>query len=273
MAKQRAYSGFLCASDVAPETPEYVVVELQHDCQIAHSRRGFCAASEREEDARSLNSILENFDIRHFRSHFGMHARSIRKRVTEAPPSLRVPVPAEFAHAGFVQIVPEKGEDCEALARRMNRHPWVWKAFVAPRVVFVDAAAGDGAKRPPIRPTQGHINFEASQGYLYSPPNGIGAMEVWPHPGGRGEGISVCDIQGNWNRKHEDLPRRIRLLGGTPVKDVDSLNHGTATLGTMVSRPGKVGTVGICHRTRAVVQCGVKTPSGGETEAWMGFRR
>lgn len=245
MAKKKS-AGFMQTS-VSPVGPEYVVVELQHDSQVAYSatKRCFEAPEATRKKADSMNKVLEKFRIKRFTSHFRMKHRDIRKRAVAAPPSLREPVSAEFAQAGFVQIVPENARDCSRLARRLDRADSVWKAVVAPRAV--PAALSTGNNRA-------SRNFEPAQGYLHSPPNGIGAMEVWGQRGGRGERITICDIEGNWNRGHEDLPTGIPLLGGTPIANLGWRNHGTAVLGEMVSQPNDFGCIGIAHRARVAVQ-------------------
>ena len=78
-------------------------------------------------------------------------------------------------------------------------------------------------------------------------------MEAWAKFNARGKGVRICDIEGNWNFKHEDLPRPT-LIGGTLIPNLSWKNHGTAVLGEMVSRPGRSGTVGISHHARAYVQ-------------------
>jgi subtilisin family serine protease len=103
----------------------------------------------------------------------------------------------------------------------------------------------------------GSRNFEPAQGYLYAPPSGIGAAEVWHLAGAKGKGITICDIEGNWNRKHEDLPTGIQLIGGTVINDIGWTNHGTAVLGEMVAQPNPKGAVGISHQAKAVVQSAV----------------
>lgn len=248
MAKKKIDPGFVQAPAVDPSTPDYVIAELRHDSRIRYSSRGFAAPSAVEKEARSLNDLLEGFKIQKVRSHFGMKAPTIHMRATEAPPSLGIPVSAEFAHSGFVQIIPESAKDAEELAISLNRRKSVWNAYVAPRPVPAAIASGQSV---------GSRNFEPSQGYLHSPPDGIGAMTVWSFEGGRGEGVTICDIEGNWNRNHEDLPEGIQILGGTQIRDLGWRNHGTAVLGEMVSIPNDVGTAGICHKAKAVVQSAV----------------
>jgi subtilisin family serine protease len=82
-------------------------------------------------------------------------------------------------------------------------------------------------------------------------------MAVWGRRGGKGQGVTVCDIEGNWNYTHEDLPRGIPLLGGTLIAALNWRNHGTAVLGEIVSRPNDMGTVGIAHGARAATHSAV----------------
>ena len=77
---------------------------------------------------------------------------------------------------------------------------------------------------------------------------------MWDQKGARGEGVTICDIEGGWNLTHEDFPAGIKVLGGTPLDDPEWFNHGTAVLGELVSVPNAVGTVGIAHRAKVVVQ-------------------
>lgn len=249
MAKKadRPDAGFMLPASF-PETPDYVVAELRYDSRVAFSASKFEGPSEAETQVGALNKVLEEFRVKKFRSHFGKKASEIRQRVTATSAAVVAPVTADFAQSGFVQIVPEKPDEAPDLARRLNRQGVVWKAVVAPKPV--PAAMASGSSR-------GSRNFEPAQGYLASAPDGIGAMAVWDAVGGRGKGVTICDIEGNWNRSHEDLPRGIRLLGGRLIDDLGWRNHGTAVLGEMVSRPNDFGTVGISHEAKAVVQSAV----------------
>lgn len=247
MAKKMADAGFAPPAK-APKMPDYVVAELRYDSRVVFSASNFEGPKEAESHVASLNKVLEGFKIKSFGSHFGVKASAVRKRATAPPAALVAPVTAEFAQSGFVQIVPRKADDAPELAKRLGRLKSVWKAVVAPKPVPA-AMATDGAR--------GSRNFEPAQGYLASAPSGIGAMAVWPHAGGKGRGVRICDIEGNWNRSHEDLPRGIPLLGGTLIPDIGWRNHGTAVLGEMVSRPNDFGCVGISHEARAAVQSAV----------------
>ena len=95
----------------------------------------------------------------------------------------------EFIQSGFVQIVPKSGTDAKKIATALNKQKAVWQAYVAPRPEPAMPAGSAAGSR----------NFEPSQGYLSDAPDGIGAQEVWGLAGAKGSGITICDIEGNWN--------------------------------------------------------------------------
>ncbi len=252
---RQARQGFVYGDIGEVEVPDYVVAELKYESPVTMTAARFAAPAAAEPQANKLNRVLAAFEIEAIRSHFGLKASVMRERVAVASVLPAAPSPAKFAkkgmdtdfvQSGFVQIVPKDGRDAKKIAKVLSRQDSVWQAYVAPRPVPAAAGSQPGSR-----------NFEPSQGYLYSPPNGVGAAEVWGLAGAKGEGITVCDIEGNWNRAHEDLPKGIKLLGGTPIDDLGWRDHGTAVLGEMVSVPNKLGTVGICHKATAVVQSAV----------------
>jgi len=249
MATRRKTPGFALGKFDVADVPDYVVAELRYDSGVVISaQRGIVAPSaEAEAPARSLNNLLAGFDLERVVPHFGLKENVLATRAA-AVTSPRASVSAEFAHSGFLQIVPKRGKDAKAIAARLKRSKAVWSAYVAPRPV--PAAAPEGASAD-------SRNFEPAQGYLHSAPNGIGAMEAWATPGGTGKGVTICDIEGNWNLDHEDLPAGISLIGGTPIDDLGWRNHGTAVLGEMVAKRGATGCVGIVPDAKALVHSAI----------------
>jgi subtilisin family serine protease len=265
MAKRRARrpatgqltrQGFVSAPVAEADVPDYVVAELRYESPVAFTRSKFVAPESAAPQADSLNQVLEKFDIAAVRSHFGLAAETVRARPETASRLPAAATAARFARrgldstfiqSGFVQVVPRRGQDARRIAAELNRRQAVWKAVVAPRPVPAMPAGSAAGSR----------NFEPAQGYLYAPPAGIGAAEVWGLAGARGKGVTICDIEGNWNRTHEDLPSGIPLIGGTLIADLGWRNHGTAVLGEMVSLPSARGTVGISPEAKAAVQSAV----------------
>lgn len=250
---QQTKAGFVSTGFEAADVPDYVVVELRYEAPVAFTASKFAAPAAAAPQADALNRTLEKYDIAAVRSHFGLSSKVIRARVEVAGTLPVEPNPSAFAdkgmdtdfiHSSFVQVLPKKNSDAKKIASELSRKASVWKAYVAPRPV----------PAMPVGSAAGSRNFEPSQGYLSDAPDGIGAQEIWSLAGAKGKGVTICDIEGNWNRKHEDLPAGIALIGGTVIDDLGWRNHGTAVLGEMISLPNSFGTVGISHEAKAVVQ-------------------
>lgn len=248
--------GYTTARFEQPDTPDYVVAELRYESPVAYTTSRFAAPAASAPQADRLNEVLARFDIAAVRSQFGLKVSEVRERIDLAAvlppePSSRVlsarGADAQFRESGFVQVVPKRSADARRLAAALNDEKAVWQAFVAPRPVPAGLAGTAAGTRL----------FEPAQGYLYSPPVGIGAADVWHLAGAKGKGITICDIEGAWNTKHEDLPAGISLIGGTMLNDLGWRNHGTAVLGEMVSVPNSKGCVGISHQAKAVVHSAV----------------
>lgn len=243
-------AGYVSAGVEAPPTPDYVVVELKAQAPVSPVGARFAAPAAAAAEAEDLNRVLARFDIRAMRPQFRVPAAALRRRVEVATAlaarsgaRARAAAP-EFRQASFVQIVPRRSGDAPRLARALQGRTAVAQAYVAPRPVPAGVSGSAAGTRL----------FEPAQGYLYTPPDGIAAAEVWGLAGARGKGITICDIEGAWNLRHEDLPSGITLIGGTMLADLGWRNHGTAVLGEMVSRRDGRGTVGISAEAKAVVQ-------------------
>lgn len=250
-------AGFVSSDVEIPDTPDYVVVELRYESPVAFTASKFVAPAAGERQAETLNNVLAKYDIRTMRSHFALPASTVKARVDVAATLPPEPEPGKFAkkgmttefiQSGFAQVVPRNSSDARKIARELNQKGAVWQAYVAPRPVPAVVASGSQA---------GSRNFEPSQGYLHAAPNGIGAIEAWGVSGGKGNGVTICDIEGNWNRSHEDLPSGITLIGGTVINDLGWRNHGTAVLGEIVAIPDARGIAGISHAAKATVHSAV----------------
>jgi hypothetical protein len=235
---------------------DYVVAELRYEAPVALAANLFTAPAAEVSRADALNGLLANFSIDAVRPQFSPAASSVSTRMAIAATLPEAPEPEKFANkmdasfiqSGFVQVVPKAGEDAKKIAAALlAQEGSIWNAYVAPRPVPAMPAGADPGSR----------NFEPSQGYLYDAPDGIGAEAVWSLEGARGEGVTICDIEGNWNLEHEDLPRGITLLGGSPINDLGWRNHGTAVLGEMVSVSDAKGCAGISHKAKANVQSAI----------------
>ncbi|MBD3299411.1 MAG: S8 family serine peptidase, partial [candidate division Zixibacteria bacterium] len=95
-------------------------------------------------------------------------------------------------------------------------------------------------------------NYEPGQRYLEEAPGGVDSRAAWSLPGGRGEGVTIIDVENGWNLDHEDLSvgASTIVVGGGGVALGD---HGTAVLGEMFADPDLMGMTGMVYNSG----CGV----------------
>lgn len=103
----------------------------------------------------------------------------------------------------------------------------------------------------------GTPNFQGNQGYLRQnlpDNNGIDAEYSWNFAGGHGEGVTIYDIEYNWNINHEDLDATIETIvnNGDSIIEGDS-SHGTGVLGEMIGASNGFGVQGISDMAMAKV--------------------
>src|SRR5262245_7734282 len=96
----------------APHVPDYVICELKYDSQVTMPRgaESFHAPEPAAPTRDALNRVLEHFSVKRVAPHFGhvLKKKDIARRALEsvAVPGASAP-DAEFALAGFIEIVPE----------------------------------------------------------------------------------------------------------------------------------------------------------------------
>jgi subtilisin family serine protease len=92
--------------------------------------------------------------------------------------------------------------------------------------------------------------YDARQEYRKA----LGVDEVWNVDGARGKGISLADVEGEWNEKHEDLPSdRITHIAGVRQKSAAWRRHGTAVLGVVAARDNGAGMLGLAPDVERIV--------------------
>ncbi|WP_420453476.1 S8 family serine peptidase [Ilumatobacter sp.] len=124
------------------------------------------------------------------------------------------------------------------------------------RLIGLAVLLGAGVGFGVVGTTDGHGRADAavsedltpSQGYLDpAVSGGIDARFAWTQPGGRGENVTIVDIEyATWNVDHDDLPD-VEIVshepGGTPFDFSD--DHGTQVLGVMGAVEDGRGMTGI----------------------------
>ena len=125
-------------------------------------------------------------------------------------------------------------------------------AYLAPRSELPTGDAGADAAPGQVEGTD-RQDYRKYQGYLDSPPDGIGARSAsagrraaWDVPGGKGAGVRVVDIEGAWNFDHDDLAETLGgLKFGTQTGNGLWRQHGTAVAGVIGGDNNAFGVTGI----------------------------
>ncbi|MGV9880282.1 S8 family peptidase [Streptomyces sp. NPDC003006] len=146
------------------------------------------------------------------------------------------------------------GEDrAQELRSRMAALPGIDTAYVKPGAVptsidpsptgppDIDEASSRRKEGMPVTP-----DFTGRQGYLNPAPEGVDARWAWQRLGGSGEGVTVIDVEGDWQLRHEDLAAKLSgVVLGTPLQDLAWRNHGTAVIGVIGGDRNGLGVSGI----------------------------
>lgn len=89
--------------------------------------------------------------------------------------------------------------------------------------------------------------YDARQAYLPA----MDARVAWNVAGGRGQGVRVADVEGDWNDQHEDLPPLTHVAGRKQGRGWSE--HGTAVLGVVAAKDNGIGMVGIAPGVDGIV--------------------
>ena len=137
-------------------------------------------------------------------------------------------------------------EQADKLLENLNNEALVDAAYVKPPAepagILDEEVLPAADEAPLVSP-----DFGTRQGYLGLAPEGIDAHFAWTRAGGRGTGMAIIDIEGEWNFNHEDLLlNQGGVVGGTPPGDLAWRNHGTAVGGEFSGDRNAFGIDGIC---------------------------
>jgi hypothetical protein len=146
----------------------------------------------------------------------------------------------------------EAGVDPSALIDALNGLPVVETAYPAPLPVPPPSYKSTSTTMTTVQFVDAVTpNYVSQQGYLNPAPGGIEAKYAWTLPGGKGQNVTIVDVEYSFNKNHEDLAwKSIPVITGQLYVYED---HGTAVLGELVSQNNTFGVTGIAHLAKAAV--------------------
>ncbi len=185
-----------------------------------------------------LNKLLANSAVTGVTRRFNTDAAtldSLRARAAAKSPEQ----PADLNRYFQVEIAAGASGDATLdLINSLNAIDVVEIAYFAPQPELA-TITGEAETNTP--------GWETGQFYLQPAPTGIDAYAAWNYPGGKGDGIQVIDIEGNWIQTHEDLHGGTDNfhIAGSLINDPGWWNHGTAVLGEIAADSNDFGMTGI----------------------------
>lgn len=179
-------------------------------------------------------------------------------------------VPALRLSLYYRAIAPD--ERLEYLAEQFRGSELIDSAYIKPGA---EPATFDAATLEPPElisqraGAQLACDFTDDQEYLLPGEFGIDVPAAWKMVGGKGEGISIIDIEGAWCFTHSDLiDNSIGLVGGVEIRDQNWRDHGTAVLGLLCGVVNDFGISGISPKARVNAASIFGFPNPGIAPTW-----
>jgi hypothetical protein len=157
--------------------------------------------------------------------------------------------------AGYHQLFVEEFQEASALVARLHADPTIRYADLQGQWKHPVMFGRDGRAEISESASTDVTSLIGEQGYLRPAPDGVDALHAWSIPGGRGDGVRICDIESGWNFEHQDLRLRDNqvLYGKNDFVEYDdgsdSDSHGTAVLGIFHGDGHDIGVRGIASES------------------------
>ncbi len=197
----------------------------------------------------SVEPILDELDYSHF---------SALTTTNEAQSSLDEL--SRYFSVNLQQVNSITGENIQLnLQDRLLKLPFITAAYLKPfsteAVVTVEEV--DNTMRANQTPL-----FISKQEYLNGP-GGFNVSIIRALPGGRGDNVTILDVERGWNFKHEDLiaSKGKVVYGGDGADDYD---HGTAVIGVLAGNENNFGIEGMTPKARILASAHSRTASADD---------
>lgn len=184
----------------------------------------------------SVNTLIDQHLVQRAASALATDKASLSKWRERGEQASQLQLPDLTSYFKLALAAGKSIADAARIADQLNLDPQVELAFLRGQ----PEEAGDIAPPTP--------SFDTAQAYLYPAPGGVDAFASWGYPGGKGEGVTICDVEIGWQYDHEDLSAAASGLIGAQSTSRD---HGTAVLGVMIADSSNYGVTGISYGASA----------------------
>ncbi len=214
------------------ETPiSHVVIKFRDDAQIVLQDEGLRSNSNKSVTSAEL--LLQPYFDGRLRRLFGQFSA---QKLSGDKRHLQTVTGQELADLNsYYRVELSDHNEAERLVNALNDIDIVEIAYAAPFPVLC------GDIDPPTP------DYQPNQDYREAARVGIDAEYLNTLPGGDGAGVTIVDIEGNWNFHHEDLGAALGgHIAGDYYGDQGWKDHGTAAIGELIAGDNGYGVTGIC---------------------------
>jgi hypothetical protein len=205
------------------------------------------ALSERVEFVVRVKNAQDSQKLNSAGLKFNMKFSSVLPETKEKRETSEILSELERYHYSFVQSVSEKYN--AGIQQFFLAQDYIEAAYFAPKNELPVEKESILAEKAPMN--QNTPLWQNRQIYLNKSPNGTDMYYMFDRKGGRGEGVSVVDVEGGWDFQHEDLIQREgRLIYGAQARDPGWTNHGTAVLGEIAAEYNQFGVTGLASKSK-----------------------
>ena len=206
---------------------------------------GVCFTAVAEEDFEDSRIVV-----------YKLKAAAVMDRPVEAPPQMLRGYKSRYLHPENLDIDPagEKGRwmysrfATDSIARKalaeLKSRPEVSYCYLMPQAY----PAGSAVPAPAGVAVD---SFVDEQLYHQASPVGFDSAFAWLQDGGNGKGVTVADVEGDWDKKHHDLRlNKSKIRGSRAGSGSSWYHHGTAVAGIINAKKNLYGVTGIAYKAK-----------------------
>lgn len=221
-------AGGAAANASAASLPQVLEVKFREPLRV-RSEAG-ALQSETGASLAEVAALLARYGVTDVQPLFRASAASI-EQIQQAAVQLTGQAAPDLR--SWYHLTVPAGVSAEEVLARLQATPEVAHAYRAP----VPAP-------PPGQFSFATPDFSSAQGYFGPAPAGTDAVYARTLPGGRGDGVTVVDLEYDWYFWHEDLGLTDAILLAGERYTYYGSDHGTAVLGELVARDNGFGVTG-----------------------------
>lgn len=186
-----------------------------------------------------------------------------------APPALIKGYKSNYLHpeniaqentkaAGWYYIVLGNEAEASRVLKQLKKNKEVVYSYLLPKAYpagfFSEVSSGASSS-----------SYVDQQKYHLAAPRGFDSLFAWSFPGGNGKGVTLVDIEGDWDNRHQDLRLgKSKIRGSRAGSNSSWYPHGTAVAGIINGKNNQYGITGIAWQAKLKLNSIFRKDAGGQ---------